>query len=370
MSLAEAAASVRDALSQAGTGPPPRELGDLLEVLRERDPRATQEVQEFLDAQPDAAGVLGRDGRLAATNVRFDRMIGPGRTLGRTLLEATRSPDLSEAAARALAGSASSAELSLPALEKLVLATLAPLQRDRALVLLRDLTDVKRSEGMRRDFIANASHELRTPVAAIQAAAETLLGRGEQLDDASRGFVEMIGRHAERLSRLTRDLLDLSRLESGDFPLELGAVGAAAAAEAALDAVRVRAAEKQIALELAVPGSLRLLADRRALEQVLVNLLENAVKFTSPGGRVSVSAEAEAARAMLCVEDTGPGIEVRHLPRLFERFYRADPGRGRETGGSGLGLAIAKHLVQAQGGEIGVESGPGGSRFWVKLKTV
>jgi two-component system, OmpR family, phosphate regulon sensor histidine kinase PhoR len=366
--LAQAAKAVREELAELSHGPLPRQLEDLLEVLREHDPRTGQEVQEFVDALPEPAGVLGRDGRLSSTNARLDLLLGPGRTLGRTLLEATRSAELSEAAARAREGSASTAELSLPALGKLVLATAAPLSRRRALLVLRDLTEAKRLETMRRDFIANASHELRTPVAAIAGAVETLQAGGQALDEASRQFVEMIARHTERLSRLTRDLLDLSRLEAGDFRPALSPQDVEPLAEAALEAVRSRAKEKNIGLAVDVPPGLRVLADRRALEQVLVNLLENAVKYTPAGGRVTVLADEAASQVILSVIDTGPGIEARHRDRIFERFYRADPGRAREAGGSGLGLAIAKHLVQAQGGEIGVESGPGGSRFWVKLK--
>jgi two-component system phosphate regulon sensor histidine kinase PhoR len=229
------------------------------------------------------------------------------------------------------------------------------------------MTEEKRLENVRRDFIANASHELRTPVAAITGAVETLLSSGKLLDSAARGFVEMIARHADRLSRLTRELLDLSRLERGEFQVELGPLELAPLVAASLELVRGRADAKRIKLGFDGPPGLRAIADRRALEQILTNLLDNAVKFTPEGGRVTVLADGTGPSVVLSVLDTGPGIEPRHRGRLFERFYRVDTGRARENGGTGLGLAIVKHLAQVQHGEVGVESGQGGSRFWVKL---
>jgi len=234
--------------------------------------------------------------------------------------------------------------------------------------VLRDLTEQKRSEATRRDFVANASHELRTPVAAISGAAETLLSGGIPLDETARSFVEMINRHCGRLTRLTQDLLDLSRLEAGEWHVEMGALEVQPLCEQAIELVRARAAQRKVVLAVDAPPRLRVLADRRALEQVLVNLLDNAIKFSPEGGRVTLLADGTGSHVVLSVIDAGAGIEPRHLERIFERFYRVDSGRAREAGGTGLGLAIVKHLAQAQGGEVGVESGQGGSRFWVKLR--
>jgi two-component system phosphate regulon sensor histidine kinase PhoR len=220
---------------------------------------------------------------------------------------------------------------------------------------------------MRRDFVANASHELRTPVTAIRGAAETLLAGALADPDSARHFVDMVARHAERLARLTQDLLDLSRIESGQWTMELCRVELFGLAQGVLDLHADRAAEKALRLARAVPEGLAARADPRALEQVLVNLVDNAVKYTPQGGTVTLGATRQEAQIVLTVADTGPGIDRHHLPRLFERFYRADPGRSREQGGTGLGLAIVKHLTQAQGGEVDVESGSGGTRFWVRL---
>jgi len=195
-----------------------------------------------------------------------------------------------------------------------------------------------------------------------------LLAGGIPLDETARSFVEMINRHCQRLTRLTQDLLDLSRLEAGEWHVEMGAIDVLPLCEQALELVRARASSRGVFLSTDAPPKLRLLGDRRGIEQILVNLLDNAIKFSPEKGRVTLLADATNSHIVLSVIDQGAGIEPRHLERIFERFYRVDTGRAREAGGTGLGLAIVKHLAQAQGGEVGVESGQGGSRFWVKLR--
>ena len=323
--------------------------------------------QEVVDAIPDPAALLDGKGQIAAANAALAHLFARQQCEGRTLLELSRSSELSEAANRALSSGPIHGEFRLPSSDVVVQASISPVSPDGGLLVLHDLTEEKRMESVRRDFIANASHELRTPVSAIAGAVETLLGGAVKLDPEARTFVEMIARHADRLARLTRDLLDLSRLESGQYRAELGPIDVGSFCDAALDLVRPRAIEKQIVLGFDGPPSLRVTADRRALEQVLVNLLDNAIKFTPARGRVTLLADGAGQAAVLSVIDSGPGIEPRHCERIFERFYRADSGRSREAGGTGLGLAIVKHLVQAQGGQVGVESGRGGSRFWVRL---
>ncbi len=336
-----------------------------LPVSPEPDPAALP--QDLVDGIPDPAALLDGKGQIAAANAALGRLFAREQCAGRTLLELSRSSELSEAASRALAGPPVHAEVRLPSSDVVVQASISPVAPSGGLLVLRDLTEEKRMESIRRDFIANASHELRTPVAAISGAVETLLGGAVKLDPDAKGFVEMIARHAERLARLTRDLLDLSRLESGQYRAEIGSVDVGPFCESAMDLVRARATEKRIILGYDGPPELRVMADRRALEQVLVNLLDNAIKFTPNGGHVTLLADGGGSAAVLSVIDSGPGIEPRHCERIFERFYRADTGRSREAGGTGLGLAIVKHLVQAQGGQVGVESGRGGSRFWVRL---
>ena len=323
--------------------------------------------RELMEGIPDPAALLDGKGQILAAKAALARLFAREQCEGRTVLELSRSAELSDAATRAISGGPVRAEVRLPSSDVVVQAWVSPVPPGGGLLVLRDLTEEKRMESVRRDFIANASHELRTPVSAIAGAVETLLGGAVKLDPDAGGFVEMIARHADRLARLTRDLLDLSRLESGQYRAEIGPVEAGPFCDAALDLVRARAIEKHIDHVFDGPAELRILADRRALEQVLVNLLDNAVKFTPGGGRVTVLADGAGPSAVLSVIDSGPGIEPRHRERIFERFYRADTGRSRESGGTGLGLAIVKHLVQAQGGQVGVESGRGGSRFWVRL---
>ncbi|HET6413823.1 MAG TPA: ATP-binding protein [Anaeromyxobacter sp.] len=370
--LAAAIRALRAELSGGPRADLGREVRELEELLAERELRRFAAArdpaeQELLSALPDAAALVGKDGTVRVANAAFDTLAANARATGQTALEVTRSAELAEAVRRALEGTARRLEITLQ--RRTYLVHLAPLLRGEVLLLLRDVTEAKRAEATRRDFVANASHELRTPIAAIRAAAETLAGGMVDDEAAARSFVDIIGRQAERLARLTQDLLDLSRIESRQWKLEAGPVEVRALAEQVLELSSRAAGEKSLELVQSIPQDAVVRGDARALEQVLVNLVDNAVKYTAVG-RVAVRAEREGSEWILFVEDTGPGIERHHLPRIFERFYRIDPGRSREQGGTGLGLAIVKHLVQGMGGEVGVESGEGGSRFWVRLPAV
>jgi len=348
----------------------PPDVLRLADLLREREERLRPKEEperELLAAIPDAAGIVTQGGTIRVANAALDWLHAGRRAAGLGVLEVTGSGELEEAVRRALQGTPKRLEVELPTQRRLHAALLTPLLRGEVLLLLRDVTEARRAERARRDFVANASHELRTPVAAIHGAAETLLLGALSDPQAARGFVEMIARQADRLARLTRDLLDLSRIESGQWAMQLGDVEAGSALRAAADLVGQAAREKGVALRCEEAGGLRVRADARALEHVLVNLLDNAIKYTPGGGTVTLAAAAAGDRVEIAVADTGPGIDAQHQARLFERFYRADAGRARDQGGTGIGLALVKHLVQAQGGEVGVASGPGGSRFWVRL---
>jgi two-component system phosphate regulon sensor histidine kinase PhoR len=233
-------------------------------------------------------------------------------------------------------------------------------------VILVDLSEPRRLERLRRDFVANASHELRTPVAAILGAAETLtLGASEE-PEARKSFIDIMLRHAQRLKRLTADLLDIARLEAGYRP-HVEALALSTVAQQVVASLGERAQARKITLRAEL-GDERATAERAAVEQILTNLIENAIKYTPEGGRVDVSSAARGDTVELIIADTGPGIPAEHIPRLFERFYRVDDARSRELGGTGLGLSIVKHLVLAHGGDIRVESEVGrGSRFIVSL---
>jgi len=227
------------------------------------------------------------------------------------------------------------------------------------LAVFVDVTELRRLESLRRDFVANVSHELRTPVTAMRSAAETIRGAAASDPEAAARFLEIIERNGERLQRMVEDLLDLSRIESHELRLQPTAVALPEFTEHLLELLHDRADQKRIRLQAELAPELpQVRVDRRALEQVLVNLLDNAIKYCPPGSQITLRAEPSQVPGGIRVSviDNGPGIAAHHLPRLFERFYRVDAGRSRELGGTGLGLAIVKHLVEAMHGEVAVSS--------------
>jgi two-component system phosphate regulon sensor histidine kinase PhoR len=235
--------------------------------------------------------------------------------------------------------------------------------------VFHDLTERRRTEVVRRDFVANVSHELRTPLAAVRGAAETLLGGALGRPEAAHRFAEMILRQAVRLQALTDDLLSLARLEWEGTKLEIQPIPAEDLIEAVLAALDEPAAARQVVLEgQAVQPEATLQADRAKLEQALVNLVDNAVKYSRPGGVVVLRVEVQPGQARLSVADQGVGIPAEDLERIFERFYRVDQDRSRSAGGTGLGLAIVKHVAQLHGGRVEVASILGqGSTFTLVL---
>jgi two-component system phosphate regulon sensor histidine kinase PhoR len=233
------------------------------------------------------------------------------------------------------------------------------------------VTELRRLESLRRDFVANASHELRTPIAAVRSATETLQSGALEDRTAANRFLDIIERNAQRLQSLVEDMLELSKLESNEFKLKRERVELQRVVPIVLALFRERAEKKGVRLSaelgLALPP---VEGDSRALEHVLSNLVDNAVKYCPSGSRILVSAAEDDGRVRLVVSDTGPGIAAEHLTRVFERFYRVDAGRSRELGGTGLGLSIVKHMVETMRGRVSVESAVGkGSTFTVSLLT-
>lgn len=238
--------------------------------------------------------------------------------------------------------------------------------------LSRALSELRRMESMRRDFVANASHELRTPLATLLSAVETLRSGAQNDPGASQTFLDIIYRQADRMQALVSDLLDLSKLEGKDRRLPLFPVSLPDVIKAQVAQFWPRAEERKLRLNLSPsPSHCLVLADRLRLEQVLANLLDNAIKYCPAGSEVMVSWTVDALARMVtvAVTDTGAGIEAAHLPRLFERFYRVDTGRSRALGGTGLGLSIVKHAVEAMNGHVFVESTVGqGTTFRFTLR--
>jgi two-component system, OmpR family, phosphate regulon sensor histidine kinase PhoR len=234
-----------------------------------------------------------------------------------------------------------------------------------AVVVLHDVTELRRLERVRQDFVANVSHEFKTPLTAIQGFAETLLAGALEDPKNNRRFLEIIREHSARLARLTDDLLKLARMEAGKLEVQFFPVNVADLVEGCAEMALLRATRKQIALNVDVPPALPAVrGDAALLHEVLQNLLDNALQYTSAGGKVDVSAAANGREVVLAVADTGVGIPSIDQERIFERFYRVDAARSREAGGTGLGLSIAKHIVEAHAGRIWVESEVGvGSKF-------
>jgi two-component system, OmpR family, phosphate regulon sensor histidine kinase PhoR len=257
----------------------------------------------------------------------------------------------------ALDGQVEQRELDLEG--RALLVTSRPLPNGGALLMFRDVTELRRLEAVRRDFVANVSHELKTPLTSIAGYAETLAA--EERDEAqARKFAETILSNARRMQRLVDDLLDLSRIESGGWQPARRVVDVAALAQDAWTPFGDRARERDVRFTLEIaPEVETAVADPDALRQILTNLFDNALRHTPAGGEIAVQAGGAPDGVMIAVADTGSGIAPQHLPRIFERFYRADASRSRAQGGTGLGLAIVKHLVEAHGGRVAAESALG-----------
>jgi two-component system phosphate regulon sensor histidine kinase PhoR len=345
--------------------------GTLRELRSERDLQG-----RILEGMQEGVLVLDKNGRVVMMNPSLRSMLLLGTDAkGRLLIEVVRHADLHELVDRARAGrTVALGEIDLPGIKPRRLLVHATGFADEAgglLAVFVDVTDLRRLESLRRDFVANVSHELRTPVTAVRSAAETLLASALADPDPAvpARFVGIIVRNAERLQSLIEDLLELSRLESKEFRLKKERVELTVVASIVIGLFRDRAEKKGIRLKVDLPSDLLALStDQRALEQVVSNLVDNAVKYCPAGSSVTISAEKKEDTVTVVVRDTGPGIDPKHVPRLFERFYRVDAGRSREIGGTGLGLSIVKHLVEAMGGQVTVESAVGqGSSFSVTL---
>lgn len=326
--------------------------------------------ETVLQSMSEAVLVLDGERRVTMVNPAVLELLRlPESPVGRSLRDAVGMPDLETLARQGLEGAASGEFAITGAPPRRVLARAMPLRESGGTVIaMHDVTEMRRLETIRKDFVANVSHELRTPVSIIRANAETLLDGALDDPERARSFVEALHRNSERLSRIISDLLDLSRVEAGRFQFEMGPVAMDHAVERAAEAVESKADERNVALELSVPPGLKAFADPKALDQVLLNLLDNSIKYTTEGGHVAVRVEERGGQVRIEVQDDGPGIKPEHRARIFERFYRIDPGRSRDMGGTGLGLAIVKHFVESMRGHVGIDPAfPRGSIFWVTL---
>jgi two-component system, OmpR family, phosphate regulon sensor histidine kinase PhoR len=333
--------------------------------------------------------VVDRDMRVVASNAAAHRLfnLSRGKLETQRLTELTRNPAIYSAFLDALQGTErSGVKVETHGVERLIFdLRVVPLggtnERNAeiaqgALGVFIDVTRIERLEQVRQEFLSNVSHELRTPLTAILAFIETLEGGAIDEKEASRRFLSIIRKNATRMHELIDDILELSAIEAGNVPVHVESTDLQPIVAELFSSLTNKAAMHSVTLENAVPAHTRVQADARRLEQMLTNLIDNAIKFNQPNGSVRVSFEnVEAAaglsgsrRARIIVADTGEGIAAQHLERLFERFYRVDRARSRDLGGIGLGLAIVKHLALAHGGEVSVTSEVGkGSTFTIEL---
>jgi two-component system phosphate regulon sensor histidine kinase PhoR len=363
------------------------ELADLSSTLNQTASRLDKTIRTLTEERNQSAAVLasmeegvlvtGPDQRVIFCNSAFCQAAGVSNTRweGRLVVELIRNSDLLSMIQKALAGNkVIHGEVVVGSIRTRSFAvTSAPVHSDTlisgAVMVLHDISEIRRLERARRDFVANVSHEFRTPLTAIRGFAETLLEGALEDVENNRRFIEIIHDHALRLSRLTDDLLRLAQIEAGQLQLEIQPITVVNIVEPCLETTRVKAAQKGLALEVqCAPDLPALRGDIRSLQGVLQEILDNAVRYSSKDGRIRIQTAIQGSQAVISVSDTGIGIPKADQDRIFERFYRTDPARSRDSGGTGLGLSIAKHLIEAHGGRIKVESEVGrGSTFYIYL---
>jgi two-component system phosphate regulon sensor histidine kinase PhoR len=324
-----------------------------------------------LDQMTDGVLMVDPEGRIQFANPAAERLFGE-KPLGHSVTETLRHYQLIEAWQRGRdTGQLQTESVEIPARRQFLQLVVIP---DRhtpggGLLLVQDLTRLRRLETVRRDFIGNLSHELRTPLASLKALTETLHDGALEDPPAARRFIDQIQVEVDALSQMVKELLELSNIESGRLSLELRTIAASDLLSSAAERMRLQAERAGLSLQVECQEDLpRIRVDAARLEQVLVNLIHNAVKFSRPGGEIVLSAEPDDHGVCIAVRDTGVGIPADDLPRIFERFYKSD--RSRSGGGTGLGLSIARHVIEAHQGKIWVESVEGqGSTFYFTCKS-
>ncbi len=374
-----AALDFRPVITQPGGD----ELEGLARALNESAARLNAGIGVLTDERNRSAAILGsmiegvavisEGERILFSNRAFSRILGlqdASEIEGRPLLEVVRQSDLLASIKMALGGQEQvTSEIVVGTVRPRSFAvTAAPVQaasHKGAVLVLHEITELRRLERVRQDFVANVSHEFRTPLTAIQGFSETLLGGALEDPINRRRFVEIIREHAMRLARLTEDLLKLSRIEAGQLKLEFRPVSVVQLIDSCMETAQLKAVPKQLSLAVQLPPELPpVRGDSNSLQEVLQNLLDNALQYTPAGGKIEVSALSTDSRVVVTVADTGIGIPQVEQERIFERFYRVDAARSREAGGTGLGLSIARHIMEAHGGHLWVESAVGeGTRF-------
>ncbi len=357
------------------------ELSEKLSDLVKKISEEKNQLQIILDSMVEGVMVLNSEGRILLANPAFQKIFSLEMAPeGRTPLEVTRNPELQRVVADALAGRpAVECEIVIQkGLAQQIMVHASPLKTAEGIVgsvlVFYDITDLRRLEHIRKEFVANVSHELKTPLTAIKGYTETLLEGALSDAENAKKFLQIIDHHANRLNQLIHDLLNLSKIESEEYTLRLEKIEMEPFLNELKSTFQKELAAKKIHFQIFPSKVDSVWADSTALRQILFNLVDNAIKYSPPAcrqaGEATLTLRSEVLENVVrfCVEDTGPGIAPEHLSRIFERFYRVDSSRSRELGGTGLGLSIVKHLVQLHGGEVWAESELGkGSRFYFTL---
>ena len=331
-----------------------------------------QQLELILEAMGQGVMVLDPSGRITLTNSAVLRVLGTDRDLiGKTPLEVLRRPELENAVKAILAGEPAQTLEINAGNNRVLQASVAPVTNaagvvNSAVVVFHDFTEIRRGERMRRDFVANVSHEFKTPLTSIRGYTETLLAGAKDDPKIAPDFLRIIERNAQHLSALVSDLLVLARLEA-EVPATREQFDLAIVVREQISSRKNALVDRSIELSVDCPA-IQIQTDRARLATALSNLIDNALHYNKPGGQIRISAETQNGTLNVAIEDTGNGIPSEELPRIFERFYRVDKSRTRESGGTGLGLAIAKHAIESQGGTITVTSRLGvGSTFTIHL---
>jgi two-component system phosphate regulon sensor histidine kinase PhoR len=346
-----------------------RNLNEMSDVLQEKINRVTHdknELQAILSSLVEGVVVIGSDERVLYVSPNFADLLDvrSREATGRSYWEVLRNQEINDSIKEAIdQNKALKKEIDIIGPKDACFSMqISPvLSEDGKLMsvaaIFHDITELKRFERMRTEFVANVSHELKTPLTSIKGFVETLQGGAFKEPETARRFLDIISKHADRLETLVDDLLTISSLESKELAMDLEKENVGNILQSVVGLSRPQIERFHHRLEVDIPDDLPpVKADRRRIEQVFLNLLDNAVKFTPQGGKIAVSARAEDGFVRIDVRDNGIGIESEHIPRLFERFYRVDKARSRELGGTGLGLAIVKHIILAHNGKIAVAS--------------
>jgi two-component system phosphate regulon sensor histidine kinase PhoR len=333
-------------------------------------------IRAIIASMVEGVVAVDKDTKILSVNPSIERMFGISakEAEGKFFLEVIRNNDIAEVIDEALKKAEFiSRELALVwPVHKVFQVNASSIFQDNVaggcVLVIHDITEMRKLEVMRRDFVANVSHELKTPLTSIKGFVETLLGGALDDKENSRDFLKIIQEHADRLDSLISDLLDLSHLESKEIKLEIKKIDLKDLADEILSGFKSQLRKKNIEAKNEMPAGVFVNADINKIRQIFTNLVDNAIKFNKEKGSIKIYQQESDGKHKIIVEDSGIGIPAKDISRIFERFYRVDKARSRELGGTGLGLSIVKHIVDLHGGTVGVESTEGlGSKFWFTL---